>query len=227
MMNEKNKALLKIIIIFLTYFVYTTVISSILTGCGINDDLIITFIADLIFFLGISFFYKNSLKQEFLQFLKEYTILKKIFFIVKWVAILFVINILGGIITEMIFPELATDGNTNSIYTIASISTVYTVFKTIIFAPIVEELVFKKTIRGIISNNTIFIVTSSLVYALVNIMYTEITYLTVIDFCSYFLFSAVLSYIYVRNKDNIAKPIIIKFFYNLIPLTILLLGIGG
>lgn len=226
-METKLKKLLKLIVIFLVYFIYTTVVSSILNVFGITDQVIAVFIADLLFFLGIVILYKDTIKEGFLNFIKELSLSKKILFIVKWVVILFVINILGGIITEMIFPALAEDGNTDSIYSIASISTLYAIFKTLIFAPIAEELIFKKTVRELISNNLSFIITSSLIYALVNIMYTDITYLTIIDLLRYFVFSSVLSYIYVKNKDNIFMPMLIKFFYNLIPLTILLLGIGG
>ena len=96
-----------------------------------------------------------------------------------------------------------------------------------IFAPVAEELVFKKTIREIINNDILFIVTSSLIYALINIMYTDISVLTIIDMISYFAFSAVLSHIYIKNKDNIFMPMLIKFSYNLIPLIIMLARIGA
>lgn len=226
-MNERLKQLLKLIIIFLAYFIYTTVISQLLGVFNIKNQVVASFIADLLFFLGIVIFYKDALKDSIKRFIKELSFTSKIIFIIKWVAILFVINIVGGMITEMIFPSLNGDGNTESIYSIASISTFYMIFKTLIFAPIAEELIFKKTTRELISNDLTFIVTSSLIYALVNIMYTDITYLTLIDLLQYFIFSSVLSYIYVKNKDNIFMPMLIKFFYNLIPLTILLLKIGG
>lgn len=226
-MNEKTQQLLKVIIIFLFYFIYTTVISSILNFCGITDDLIAVFIADLLFFLGIVIIYKNSIKEGFLKFFKNYSLSKKIIFIIKWIAILFAVNMLGGIITEILFPSLEEDGNTGTLYSIASISTFYMIFKTLIFAPIAEELLFKKSIRGLIPNNLVFIIASSLIYALINIMYIEFSLFTIIDVISYFMFSVVLSYIFVKNEDNIFMPMLIKFFYNLIPLTILLLGIGG
>ncbi len=226
-MNKEIKQLLKLITIFLVYFIYTTVISNILGIFKINDEVIISFIADLIFFLGIVILYKDDLKKGFIKFIKNYSFLKKVLFVIKWVVILFTINIIGGVITEIIHPSLTEDGNTNAIYSLASISTFYTIFKTLIFATITEELLFKKSIREVITNNIAFIIVSGLIYALINIMYTDITVLTVIDLFQYFIFSSVLSYIYVKNEDNIVMPMIIKFFYNLIPLTILLLGIGA
>lgn len=227
-MSEKTRKLLKVILIFLIYFIYVIVVSSVFNLFGISDEIVIEFIADLMFCLGIVILYKNDLKANFIKFMEEHSITQKIIFIVKWVLILFVINIVGGIITEIFFPSsLETDGNTNSIYSLATISTFYTIFKTLVFATVAEELFFKRTIREVISNNIIFIIVSSLIYAIINIMYTDITILSVVDFLSYFMFSSVLSYIYIKNDDNIVMPMIIKFFYNLIPLTILLLGVIG
>lgn len=226
-MNKKLKPLLKLILIYLVYFVYTTIITSVLKIFGISNEIVLVFIADLVFFIGITILYKNDLKDGYNKFVKKYSFSKKILFVLKWVAILFGINIIGGIITELLIPNLLEDGNTTSIYSFASISTVYTVFKTLVFAPIAEELVFKKTIRELISNNIIFIITSSLVYALMNIMYTDITLLTIIDMISYFMFSCVLSYIYVKNDDNIVMSMIIKLFYNLIPLVLMIISIGA
>lgn len=226
-MNEKLKSLLKILSIYVAYFIYTTLISSTLSVFGISGEVTLMFISDLVFFASIVILYKDALKEGYKKFEKNYKPSKRVFFILKWVAILFGINMLGGIITELFFPGLAETGNTATIYSLASVSTAYIIFKTLIFATVAEELVFKKAIRELISNNTLFIITSSLVYALINVMYTNINYITLIDMVSYFLFSLVLSYVYVKNDDNIVMPIAIKFCYNLIPITIMIISMGG
>lgn len=223
-MKQNNKSLLKLIIIYLIYFSYTTVVSYSLKVFGISNEVVLIFISDLLFLIGISYLYKDNLKECFYRFTKNNS--KKGLFILKWVAILFGINMLGGIITELLVPNLLEDGNTSVIYSIADNSTLYIVFKTLIFAPIAESLVYQKSIREVINNNTLFIIISSLVYALINIMYTDITMLTTIDMISYFIFSSVLSYIYIKNDENIIYPMIIKFFYNLIPLILMIMSIG-
>lgn len=225
-MNQKIKSLLKLLSIYVAYFIYTTLISSVLSIFGISDEITLMFISDLVFFMCVIILYKDTLKEGYKRFEKNYKPSKRIFFVLKWVAILFGINMIGGIITELIFPGLTETGNTATIYSIASTSTAYIIFKTLIFATVAEELVFKKAIRELISNNVLFIITSSLVYALINIMYTDITYLTLIDMISYFLFSLVLSYVYVKNDDNIVMPMAIKFCYNLIPITLMLISLG-
>ena len=225
-MNEKIKPLLKLLLIYLVYFSYTTIISYSLKVFGITNDIVLSFISDIIFLIGIIVLYKDSLKNGFIEFFEKYKMSKKVLFILKWVAILFGINIIGGIITELLVPNLLEDGNTTKIYSIASLSTIYTVFKTLVFTSLAETLVFQKSIREVINNNTLFIIVSSLVYSLINVMYTDISLLTIIDMVSYFVFSSMLSYIYIKNNNNILVPIIIKFFYNLIPLSLMIISIG-
>lgn len=223
-MNKKNKSLLKLIIIYLIYFSYTVVISYCLKVFGISNEIILIFVSDLLFLIGITYLYKDDLKENFNKFKENKS--KKGLFILKWVAILFGINIVGGIITEVLVPNLLEDGNTSNIYSVANLSTIYTIFKTLIFASIAETLVFQKSIREVINNNTLFVIVSSLIYSLINVMYIDISLLTIIDMVSYFVFSSVLSYIYIKNDDNITLPIMIKFFYNLIPLSLMIISIG-
>lgn len=229
---EKSKmnaeALLTAILIYACYFIYTIVFTQVFSILGIKDDIILMFISDLLFFFGIVYVYKDCLKKDFLDFIHQNSCLKKVWFVVKWVIILFVVNMLGGMLTELLAPSLAVDdGNTTAIYSLASVSTIYTIFKSMVFGVVAEELVFKKAIRDVIPNhNGLFIVVSGLVYALMNIAYTDISVGTLVPFCSYFIFSGVLSYIYVKN-NNIVMVMLVKLFYNLIPLTILLLGLGA
>ena len=147
-MKEKLKSLLKILSIYVAYFIYTTLISSTLSVFGISGEVTLMFISDLVFFASIITLYKDALKEGYKKFEKNYKPSKRVFFILKWVAILFGINMLGGIITELFFPGLAETGNTATIYSLASVSTAYIIFKTLIFATVAEELVFKKAIEN-------------------------------------------------------------------------------
>lgn len=221
-MKQKTQALLKLLLIYLIYFGYTSVISYILKVFGISNEIVLYFISDILFLCGITYLYKDSLKESYIKFKSS----KKGSFILKWVAILFVINMVGGIITELLVPNLLEDGNTSSIYSLASLSTIYTMFKTLIFASVAETLVYQKAIKEIITNDILFVVVSSLIYSLVNVMYTDMSLLTVIDMVSYFVFSTVISYVYIKNDNNIIVPMVIKFFYNLIPLMLMIISIG-
>ena len=229
-LNRKNiNTLLSTIIIFIVYLFYTQVLSKILGLMSINDSVTQMFISDLIFLLGIIIFYKKKIKSSFNIFVKEYRLIKKITVILTWVVGIFFINILMGIITEFLFPEVASvmDDNSDAIYNLFSVSSIYTIFKTMIFAVVAEELVFKQAIRDVFTNNIVFVVVSSLIYVIMNFAYADFNQSGIlIDMLGYLMFAIVTSIAYIKNDDNIFIVMLIKFFYSLVPLLILVLGLG-
>lgn len=228
MIKNNNLNLLKIIMIYLIYFVYTNVFEILLNTIGVKNDVIILFVSDLCFFLGIVLYYRQTIRQGVCSFKKDYSLKEKIILILKWFLIITVVNIFGGIISDLIFgSNTPLDENTTSLRVIADISSLYTIFKALIFASVAEELLFKKAIRDVIQNDVLFCIVSSVIYATVNIMYTNITIFSIVDFIQYFIFSILLSYCYVKNKDNVFIIMVIKFVYALFPLTLMLLGVGA
>lgn len=223
MQFRNRKVLLKVLFIFIGYFCYTNIVTFILNNLGLNDQIANLFIADIIFSFGIVFIYKDYLKKCFIDFNKKYNLKQKIWFIIKWVGILFIINILFGAIIQLD----ARNDNTSTIYDLASISTIYTIFKTMIFGCIIEELVFKKAIREIINNNYIFIIVSGFLYSLISISVFEFNLVNIVDFIKCFILFSILSYVFIKNDDNIFSVILIKFCYNILPLVMMLTSIGA
>ena len=224
MEKEKWKDLIQVIIIFIVYLFYTTIFDQLFKLCGIETGIATMFIADLTFFIGIILVYKKNLEKKYHIFSKEYSWKKKIGIIAIGVLILFLVNILMGMITEIFLPNLSTgnDDNSHAIIELFNISYVYTLFKTLLFAPIAEELLFKEAVRDVVKNNILFVIVSSTLYTLMNFMYASAgSPSMILDIIGYFLFAVILSIIYLKNDDNIIIVMFIKFFYNIIP-TILL-----
>ena len=142
--------------------------------------------------------------------------------------LLFVLNILVTGIGGMFLDSSTLDENTTAIYSLFEVSTIYTIFKTLIFASIAEELLFKESLRSVISNDALFLLVSTFLYAFMNIAYADWNLnVVLLDFLSYASFSLVLGIAYLRNKSNIMIPIFVKFVYNLIPTTLLILTAVG
>lgn len=228
MLNLKKEIIMKTILVFIGYFTYTMVIGSFCGLAGISNSIQVSFIADLIFAFVIVYLYRKEIKEGYFSYVKSNSFLKRVLVVFVGVLVLFGINILGGIVSDLLFSNVDTfDQNTTSIYELASMSTVYTIFKTLIFASVVENVIFRVSIRQLTKHNFVFVIASSLIYALVNVMYSNFSLITTMDIIQYFLISATLSYIYIKNKDSIYPVMLILFFYNLIPLTILLFRIGA
>lgn len=228
MLVDNRQKIMKAVLVFIAYFAYNMVVNCFCEVLGVKDPIVVSFIADILFSIVIIFLYRKEIVKSICDFRKNYSFKRR--FIIVWlgVLILFALNILGGIVTEILFSDLYdVDQNTTMIYELANMSTIYTIFKTLIFASVVENVVFRVSIRELVKNNFAFIVVSSLIYALVNIMYSDFTLLTIVDMVQYFLISVTLSSVYIKYKDSIYPVMMILFCYNMIPLTILLFGIGA
>ena len=224
MKDNKNYYLLKTIIIFVCYMFYSVIFDRIFSLFGLNNTIISMIIADIIFFIGIIYVYKDRLKNEFNYFKSKYSFKDKIWTIIKWVLIIFGINIIMGILTELFYSNIAAgvDENAMAVTQLFDASFMYSLFKTLIFAPIAEELLFKEAIRDVVKNNIAFILISSSIYTAMNFMYASS--IQCLDLLGYFLFSLILSLAYIKNNDNIVVVIFIKFFYNLLPTLLLIIN---
>lgn len=214
---------LKTIIVFLIYFIYVNCFTALL-----GNDVSVIFVADLLFLVMMVILYKDSILQSFKK-LKQKKIGKEIGISIGYAFGLLICYMVVGMILMEIFPEMESfDGNTTAIYSIYSLDTIYTIFKTLIFAAVAEELLFKESIRSIIKPNVLYVIISSVIYAFVNIMYNDLSLMiTWLNMIPYLLFAILLNIIYVKNDNNICLVMMVKFFYNLIPLAVLLSGLGA
>lgn len=218
-----NGKLIKTLLVFICYFLYSNITSIILSTFKVTNTTLVSFVADILFLIGIVFAYRNNLKSDLETLKKDYSIVKIAKTVVAWVVIIFIFNILMGALTEALFPNLAVDDNTNAITLLSNISTSYTIFKTMIFAVIAEELLFRESISDVVKNKYIFIVLTAIIYTLLNFIFVGFdSKIIVMDILSYFLPALLFSVAYVKNKNNVIILMLIKFFYNLIPLIILL-----
>lgn len=216
--------LIKTLLVFISYLLYSNVISVVLSTFKITNATMLSFLADLIFLICIVFAYRDNLKKDFENLKRDYKISSIIKTIIIWVVIIFVFNILMGAITEMIYPNMATDDNTNAMSTLFKTSMSYSLFKTMIFAVVAEELLYRESISDVVKNKYIFIVISSIVYTIMNFIFVGFeSDIIVMDILSYFLPALLFSTAYVKNNNNIIILMLIKFTYNLIPTIIYLL----
>lgn len=221
MKKEKMLNLVKVICLFIIYLIYSNLFNQVFDLLNIKNSIITMFAGDVFFLFMVIILYWKEMKESLINLDKSKK--KFIFKILKGVVILFVVNLVAGMVSELIAPISSADDNTKSIYSLSELSFTYTLFKTLFFGVIAEELLFKQSIRSIIPNNVLFIVISSLLYAVMNVIYGDLNspYLLT-DALSYFAVSATLAIIYVRNNDNIVLVMFVKLFYNLIPMCLLI-----
>jgi uncharacterized protein len=96
------------------------------------------------------------------------------------------------------------------------------ILSAVILGPIVEELIFRKAIFGLIRKNSVALVVSSLVFGLIHLLNEQTFGELIVNGLSYFIMGLVFGYIYIRNNRNIIVPIIVHIVANLISVLFIL-----
>ena len=106
--------------------------------------------------------------------------------------------------------NVAAAGNESAVNDMLSSSVILAMACTVLFGPIVEELVFRKAINQIVSNKIIFIVVSALLFGFIH----EAAFnLRIIPFA---LVGAMCAITYLKTEKNIIAPMIVHFISNIV-----------
>lgn len=119
-------------------------------------------------------------------------------------------------ISNMIINLIITDGiaaNEQTLRDTFKISPLYVFFSSVIYAPLVEELVFRQSIKNIIPNKILFIIVSGIIFGGLHVITGfsgPIDLLYLIPYCAPgFAFAYILA-----DSDNIFIPISLHFMHN-------------
>ena len=222
MLEKLNNSMIRAVVLYLVYFLYTVVASSLVPALNVANTAYVMMPADILFAVFAVFMYRKGLK-ECVQKLKKKKVLKIIGSVVIGVVAIFALNIIMGAVTDIFFPEYAVDSNTGAMLDLLKQSPVYAFFKVLIFAPVAEEILFRESISSCVKNNVLFIFLSAIIYTGMNFVFSTDA-LTFLDLLIYFLPAVLFSFLYVKNDRNIIVIMLIKFIMNLIPFAVLLLG---
>ena len=124
----------------------------------------------------------------------------------------------------MIFTKGNISENEETVRTLIDSYPLYMAFNVMIYAPITEEIVFRKSIKDICPNSNISILLSGLIFGglhVISSLDTPLGFLHLIPYCSLgFLFA----YLY-KKTDNIFSTITAHSIHNTFAILIYLRGI--
>lgn len=235
--NKFSKQFMISIFVILLYFIWPTVTNFFLSLFGITYDQVATentpvgqliyhMIMNLVLMGILVAIYFRSLKSDFAIYKSKFSSYWKL--ILKYVGLTFFAVIATNLLKVYVFQIDINTGAENdmTLYTYFTHVPWVMFFMTTVYYPIVEELVFSKSIRDLTHHKWLFIVISSLFFWYFNIAFVGINYVTIISSISYFVIAFIRCYAYVKT-DNVCVPISIKVVYNLIVNIFTLLGMAG
>lgn len=209
---DRSKTLLISASVIIFYFLWPQLINVIKELFNHSFDSILEFVSNLILIVGLIYIYRNDLKNYLKDFKKnaKRNILMILIFSILIIVLVPIINLL----INSIFKIDGGTSNDNSLLESFKNNPFRIGLMTIIYYPIVEEIVFEKTLKDVISNKWLFMVLSSLFFWYYNIAYSaNFTLVAIAGSFSYFAVGLVKAYTFSKT-DNLFVPIFIKAIYN-------------
>ena len=207
MKKEKNKNNLKSIMIIILYFIFPYLMKFL---SGIKWLVLLFY---MLFAILIIYLYKDTFKSDFkdLKENKKKYIKSILINVVLIFAVMIITNALIGILLDI----KETSENDYSLLTMFKKSPIALILFTSIYYPVVEGVIFRKSVRDIIDNKWMFIMFSSVFYFFFNIAYTSLSLNSIITSLCY-LFSMMILSNYYYKSNNFTASVIVMMIYNLI-----------
>ena len=210
--NIKSNKIIPTILAWILYIIWILKFNTI-------TPTVFNFLMHLLFLAIIILIFKDDLILGFkkLKNSKKKSRFEIILYFLVFIGIMVLSNILISIITNVLGMNFIQDSSNDiisKVFNIIPYGTLFVCFLTIIFYPLVEELIFRKSLRPALKNNVLFIIVTSLLswYFQVTLLNPHISeFILAIQTLLNSVFAAI---IYVRT-NNILYTISSRMLYNL------------
>lgn len=222
-METSVSKIIKTIIVIILFLVYGLLTNIIAHAIGIDTSTLNqlqTNLLDLafciVFMIIIYFLYFKTVNHDIKDFFAKF---KEYFkFGLKWWLIGLIIMVTSNIIITYFFHITAT--NEINVMNEVNIRPIYMLFSVVIYAPFVEELVFRKSLKDVFKNGFLYIVVCALLFAGIHILSSydpaaTFDKLQLLFAIPYGALGGIFGYIYYK-KDNIFISIFFHALHNLI-----------
>lgn len=226
MFNKKIKEIIKFVFLLILLLCFKEIYVSFLpidyNNMNLTQKVIAMFSADLIFLIIIIAIYFKTLKKDFKSFFKVF--LNNFEFAFKY----YILGVIVMIISNLIIVFLINNsiaGNEEAVRNSIDLAPLYMLFSVSIYAPITEELIFRKGIRDIIKNKYIYVLASGFIFGFLHIasnITTPLDYLYLIPYSS---LGIAFAYTYYKS-NNIFSTMIMHSMHNTVSIILYLIGSG-
>lgn len=158
---------------------------------------------------------KQDIKRDFIAFKSNFkTYMKYIF---PKLGIFLIVYIIISLVVTLIAGQISTNQAQ-----INELPIVFTAIMAIIFAPFIEEFMFRGLLRKSFKNDNIFIIFSTLLFGAAHVLYAEENLIMYIYIIPYALIGYFLARTYTKT-NNIFTNVTVHFLWNTFCMVIMLL----
>lgn len=233
--NEKIYYVLKLTSLFILFIIWDSIFFEIfgkfIINLSVGYKVFFSFIVNLLFLILIVFVYFKTLKKDFKLFFKDF--FNNLEISIKYWLIGFIVMVISNLII-IIITNGAIAGNEEEVRKIIDISPLYMLFSVSIYAPLTEELLFRKGFRDIIKNKWLYIIISGGIFGGLHVLPTIIgswlvtesiiisELLFLVPYCS---LGIAFAYTYYKT-NNIFSTICMHSIHNTMAIILYLIGSG-
>lgn len=217
MKKEEIKKISMGVLVLLLYFIYYTCNTIPLTLLGINYNnlsltlkIIYQLTYELIFIAIIIYIYKDKIKLNFKDFVKNFKPYIKKY--TEYWAFAVALMIISNIFIINIYPNSQAT-NQQAINELFNVVPIYVIISSVLLAPILEELIFRLSFRYIFKNDTIFIMLSGIIFGGMHIIGSYTCLADWLYIIPYSIPGIVFAYT-LKKSDNIFVPMSLHFLHN-------------
>jgi len=129
----------------------------------------------------------------------------------------------GNLISNALSTFIASSYNLNVsesvnqraiISAVTSSTGILMIISAVFIGPIIEELVFRKALFGLIKNNTVALLVSTVVFGLIHVVGEASLAEALVNGVAYFVMGFVFGFIYLKSDRNIIVPTIVHILNN-------------
>lgn len=216
---KKNKKAIIGLCVVVSYFIFSycqllplKLLGVDYTKMSLTSRVIYLLVTELIYLLILFWVYRKRFIEDFKDFksnFKPYT--RK--YMEYW-ALSFALMLISNFIIVSLFPNSVAT-NQEIVNSNIMIAPIYMIIASVIFAPFLEETIFRLGFREIFKNDTLFIIMSGLVFGGLHVISSYTNLINLIYIIPYSIPGFIFAYTLVRSK-NIFVPIGLHFFHNAI-----------
>lgn len=201
--------------IILTYFLLPSIIDGVtyfLSGTNISDNLsiILSLLTNILTTSVILLIFNKKITKDFIDLKKNHKeYFSKYFkFYLIGLAVMYISNAI------LIFGfDGGIAGNEESIRNLLGVYPIYIYISAVIFAPSIEELVFRGAIKNIIPNKILFIIISGFIFGGLHIIGNVSNFIDFLYIIPYSSLGVAFAYIYSKT-DNIFVTMLLHTMHN-------------
>lgn len=217
MKKENLKQPMLGLFVVISYFIYSYFQTVPLSLIGINyynlsmfDKIVYLMVTELIYLLILFFIFRKEYIRNFKDYIKNFkTYMPK--YMEYW-ALAFSLMLISNFIIITLFPNSVAT-NQEAINDILVEAPFYMIVSAVIFAPFLEETIFRLSFRKIFKNDLVFIILSGLVFGGLHVIGSFNNLVDLIYIIPYSIPGIVFAYTLAKSK-NIFIPISLHFFHN-------------